>query len=236
MIHLMKLEMQKNNMRTYNYANVIITVIMIGLIYLFAYVPRIEPNDPELLIFAGYDNVILLYGLVNMTVFCIFSCVIYSQLIIDAFRGKQLILLFSYPVNCKKILISKIFIVSLFISLSMIICNVIVFGTFFITESFVPITADVFSAALILDALKTTLIMVISAASLSVIATGIGLHTKSVPAAIIAGLILCSLFCNVVFNALGNEMLILIFMMIALLAGALMTILLMNKVNRLEVL
>ncbi|MFA1822831.1 hypothetical protein ACDX78_22225 [Virgibacillus oceani] len=236
MIHLMKLEMQKNNMRTYMYANVIITVTMIGLIYLFAYVPHIEPNDPELLIFAGYDNVILLYGLVNMTVFSIFSCVIYSQLIIEALKGKQLILLFSYPVKHNKILISKIFIVSLFISLSMIICNVIVFGTFFITESFVPITADVFSVALILDALKTTLIMVISAASLSVIATGIGFHTKSVPAAIIAGVILCSLFCNVVFNALGNEMLLLIFMMIALLSGAVMTILLMNKVDRLEVL
>jgi ABC-type transport system involved in multi-copper enzyme maturation permease subunit len=232
----MKLEIQKNNMRPYIYASIIITVTMIGLIYLFAYAPHLEPNDPDLFIFAGYDNVIQLYGVVNMTVFCVLSCVIYSRFIIEAYKEKQLILLFSYPVNHKKILFSKIFIVSLFISLSMIICNVIVFGIFLLTESFVPIIADVFSVELILGALKTTLIMIISAASLSVIATGIGFYTKSVPAAIIAGVILCSIFCNVVFNALGNEMPILIFMMMALLAGAVMAILLMNKVNKLEVL
>src|SRR5690625_644877 len=134
MIHLMKLEIQKNNMRPYIYASIIITVTMIGLIYLFAYAPHLEPNDPDLFIFAGYDNVIQLYGVVNMTVFCVLSCVIYSRFIIEAYKEKQLILLFSYPVNRKKILFSKIFIVSLFISLSMIICNVIVFGIFLLTE------------------------------------------------------------------------------------------------------
>jgi ABC-type transport system involved in multi-copper enzyme maturation permease subunit len=232
----MKLEIQKNNMRTYIHASIVITITMIGLIYLFAYAPHLDPNDADLFIFAGYDNVIQLYGVVNMAVFCVLSCVIYSRFIIEAYKGKQLILLFSYPVNRRKILFSKIFIVSLFVSFSMIICNVIVFGIFILTESFVPIIADVFSVALILDALKTTLIMVISAASLSVIATGIGFYTKSVPSTIISGVILASLFCNIAFNALGNEVLLLIFMMIALMASAVMTILLMNKVNRLEVL
>src|SRR5690625_3762343 len=95
MIHLIKLEIQKSNLRTYVHASIFITITMIGLIYLFAYAPQLEPIDPDLLIFAGYDNVIKLYGLVNMTVFCVFSCVIYSRLIIEAYKGKQLILLFS---------------------------------------------------------------------------------------------------------------------------------------------
>lgn len=236
MIHLMKLEIQKNNMRTYIHASIVITITMIGLIYLFAFVPHLDPNDPDLFIFAGYDNVIQLYGVVNMSVFCVLSCVIYSRFIIEAYKEKQLILLFSYPVNRKKLLFSKILIVSLFTSLSMIICNVIVFGFFIITESFLPIIKDVFSFALILDALKTTLIMVIAAASLSVIATGIGFYTKSVPSTIISGVILSSLFCNITFNALGNEVLLMVFMMIALISSVVMTILLMNKVNRLEAL
>ncbi len=236
MIHLMKLEIQKNKIRSYMYAIIIITITMIGFIYLFAYAPQIEPNDPDMLIFAGYDNVIQLYGVVNMAVFCVFSCVIYSQFIIEAYKGKQLILLFSYPVNRKKVFFSKISIVLLFISLAMIICNIIVFSIFSITESIIPIIADTFSIAVMLHALKTTFIMVISAASLSVIATGIGFYTKSVPSTIIAGVILSSLFCNIVFNSLANEMILLIFMMIALLAGTVVTILLMNKVNKLEVL
>lgn len=236
MIHLMKLEIQKNNMRTYIYTSIIITFIMLSLIYLFAYVPRLDPSDPDLLIFVGYDNVIRLYGVVNMAVFCVFSCVIYSRFILEAYKGKQLILLFSYPVNQKKILVSKISIVCLFIALSMMISNAIVLGIFFITESFIAIIAEVISLSLLFSVLKTILIMIISAVSLSVIATGVGFYAKSVPAAIITGVILSSLFCNIAFYSSGNELLLLVFVMIALLAGTVMTILLMNKVKKLEVL
>ena len=236
MIHLMKLEMQKNRIRTYIYASIIITITMIGFIYLFAYAPQIEPNDPDMLIFAGYDNLIRLYGVVNMAIFCVFSCVMYTRFIIEAYNGNQLMLLFSYPINQQKILLSKIFIVVLFTSFSIIICNTIVFSIFSITESFIPIMTDAFSITFMLLALKTTIFMMISAASLSVIATGIGFFTKSVPSTIIAGVLLSSIFCNIVFHSLTNDRILFIFMIVALLASTVITFLLMNKVNKLEVL
>lgn len=236
MVTLMKLEIQKNTIDMYVKASVIVTILMIGLIYLFAYVPQFDPNDPDLFIFEGYNNVIKLYGVVNMTVFCVFACVIYSRIIIEAYKGKQLILLFSYPINHKKILISKIVTVTLFVSVSMIVSNIIVFGIFFTTESMSPIITEVFSSSLILNAVKTTGAMVVSAVSLSVIATGIGFYTKSVPITIITGVILSSLFCNVVFNSLDNELGLLIFMIISFIAGITVTTLLMDKVNKLEVL
>lgn len=236
MVNLMKLEIQKHTMGLYIKASVIVTIVMVGFIYLFAYVPQFDPNDSDLFIFEGYNNVIKLYGVVNMTVFCVFACVIYSRIIIETYKGKPLILLFSYPINQKKILISKIATVTLFISASMIVSNIIVFSIFFTTESISPIIVEPFSDIFILNAVKTTIIMVASAVSLSVIATGIGFYTRSVPSTIIAGIILSSLFCNVVFNSLNNELGLLTFMIIAFIAGTIVTTLLMDKVNKLEVL
>lgn len=236
MMRFMKLEIQKHTINTYIQASVIITILMIGLIYLFAYVPQFDPNDPDLFIFEGYNNVIKLYGVVNMTVFCVFACVMYSRFIIEAYKGKQLILLFSYPINHRKILITKIITVSLFIFTSMIINNIIVFTIFFTTESISPIVIESFSNTLILNAVKTTVIMIVAAVSLSVTATGIGFYSKSVPTTILTGIILSSLFCNVAFNSLDSETSLLIFTVIALFGGTIFTIFLMNKVHKLEVL
>lgn len=236
MIELMKLEIEKNAIRAYMYAGIIVTIAMIGLLYLFAYAPHIEPNDPDMLIFTNYTTVIGLYSVVNMAVFCVFSCVIYTQFIIEAYKGKQLILLFSYPINRKKMLMAKLAVVAVMTSIFMLICNLIVFSIFSATESWMPILADTFSIAAALHALKVTLIMIIAAVSLSIIATGIGFYTKSVPSTIVAGVILSSLYCNIAFHSLANDTVLLIAMMIAAMAGAATTIILMNQVNKLEVL
>jgi len=118
----------------------------------------------------------------------------------------------------------------------MIISNIFVFGVFFTTESILPIITESLSGTFILNAVRITIIMIISAASLSVIATGIGFYTKSVPTTIISGIIHSSLFCKVVFNSLTYESGIVIFMIIAFLAGIIVTMLLIEKVHKLEVL
>lgn len=236
MLQLVKLEMQKHSIVTFIYASAITTIVMLGFIYLFAYVPQFDPQDTDLYIFEGYNNVIKMYGVVHMTVFCVFACIMFSHFIVETYRGKQLLLLFSYPVNQKKIVMAKITAVVLFISLSMTLSNVIIFSIFFATESVSPIVTEGFSNVFLLQALQTTMIMAITASSLSVIATGIGFQTKSVPTTIISGIILCSLFSNIVFSSLGNESSSIIFMILAFIAGVFFAILLMKKVDKLEAL
>ncbi len=50
------------------------------------------------------------------------------------------------------------------------------------TDSFMPIVTEAVTLSVILGALRTILIMVVVAASLSVIATGVRFYTKSIPA------------------------------------------------------
>ena len=68
---LIRLELRRTNFRTYVISALIIAVIMLGFLYLFAYAPMLETNDADMKIFSGYENLIPLYGVLNMTVFCV---------------------------------------------------------------------------------------------------------------------------------------------------------------------
>lgn len=48
---LIRLELKKNKLNTYIMGGIIITIIMLGFLFLFAYAPLIEPNDKDMEIF-----------------------------------------------------------------------------------------------------------------------------------------------------------------------------------------
>ncbi|WP_156418648.1 ABC transporter permease [Lentibacillus amyloliquefaciens] len=235
MVELMKLELKQIKMRTYIKTAILISIVMMGFIYLFAYAPKLEPNDPDLLIFSGYTNVVKLYGVVHMTAFSILASVMYSRFIIDGYSGQRLILLFSYPIRRQKILLVKLAVVFLFISLSMAACNLIVFSTFGITELIYPIVEETITTAFIQDAIITTFIMATLTGSISIVATGIGFIKKSIPAALISAIILSSLSCNVVAYSLPDYDASVIMTIIAMMAAALTIMLLIYNVNHMEV-
>ncbi|MEH7502254.1 ABC transporter permease [Neobacillus drentensis] len=235
MIKLIKLELRRNNIRTYVIASIIIAIFMLGFLYLFAYAPKLEPNDKDLEIFLGYNNLIPLFEVLNMAAFCVLSAVMYSKLIIEDYSGKRPILLFSYPISRKKILFSKLSIVSFFTIFSMIISNLIIFLIFGITEKFMNLVGQEFTVAIMLQAIKITVVMAFIAASIGMIATGIGFIKKSVPTSIVSSVILASLMCNIVASTTSNMTVMTIFSLIMIFVGILFSINLIFKVNLMEV-
>lgn len=235
MIKLIKLELRKNNMRAYVRASIVIAITMLGFLYLFAYAPKLEPSDKDLKIFLGYNNLIPLFGVLNMAFFCVLSSVMYSNFIIEDYSGKRLILLFSYPISRKKILVSKLSVVSLFTVISMIISSLMIFSIFGLTEKTMHLVSSGFTTATMLQAIKVTVIMAIMAASIGVIAAGIGFIKKSVPAAIVSAVLLASLMCNMVANTPANMMLLYISGLIMAFAGITFSVHLIHKVTLMEV-
>ena len=239
MIKLMKLELKRNNIKTYLIASVSIFVVMTGFLYLFAYAPHVAP-DPELNMFSGYSNIISLFSVLNMAVFATLSATMYTRFIIEEYKDKRAVLLFSYPVRRDKILLSKLLVVFLFTVLAMTASNLLSFGILAVSESFSPLVADTWTLATVLAVLKASLIMSVAAAAIGIIATGIGFIKKSVPATIISGLAFSSVFCNIVFNSMersgrSNDLAFLIFTVITLLISLAVSFLLMNKTNHMEV-
>jgi hypothetical protein len=211
---------------------------MLGFIYLFAYAPHIDP-DPDLQIFANYNSIISLFSMLSMAVFATLSSIMYTRFVIDDYKEKRAILLFSYPIRRDKILFAKLTVVFLFTMTMMIICNLLAFGIFSVSESISPLVDGMLSVQTLLRTLKVTVIMAVTAAEIGITATGIGFLRKSVPATIVSAVLLSSLFCNIMFNSTSDinksDMTSVIFMSITVITGLAVAFVLMKKVNHMEV-
>lgn len=232
---LIRLELRRTNFRTYAISALIIAVIMLGFLYLLAYAPMLETNDADMKIFSGYENLIPLYGVLNMTVFCVLAAVIYSKLIIEEYSGKRPILLFSYPINRKKIMLSKLCIVFVFTVIAMFISNFLIFIIFGVSEKFLHLVSGDFTYSIMFQAIETTLIMSLSAASIGIIAVGIGFIKKSVPTTIVSAILIASLMCNIVANTTSSKIAMYIFVAVMILIGIMFSAILMKKVEVMEV-
>lgn len=233
---LIRLELRRTNFRTYAISALIIAVIMLGFLYLFAYAPMLETNDADIVkFFRDIENLIPLYGVLNMTVFCVLAAVIYSKLIIEEYSGKRPILLFSYPINRKKIMLSKLCIVFVFTVIAMFISNFLIFIIFGVSEKFLHLVSGDFTYSIMFQAIETTLIMSLSAASIGIIAVGIGFIKKSVPTTIVSAVLIASLMCNIVANTTSSKIAMYIFVAVMILIGIMFSAILMKKVEVMEV-
>ena len=104
---LMTLEMKKNNVKPYLLGALGITIAMFGFLYLFAGVEEEELST--------YADVIMIVTILNMASYCILSAVMFSRFVIEEYKGKRAILLFSYPVNRVKVLFAKVLLVCGFV-------------------------------------------------------------------------------------------------------------------------
>ncbi|MBF7050979.1 ABC transporter permease [Streptococcus sp. HF-2466] len=235
---LIKLELKRNNIKTYVIASSVTFIVMLGFIYLFAYAPQINP-DPDLQIFAGYPKIISLFSTLSMAVFATLSATMCTRFIIDEYKDKRAILLFSYPIRRDKILCSKLMVAFLFTLMAMVSCNVLAFGIFGITESISPLVEGTWTVSLMMRAIKITIIMSMIAASTGIIAVGIGFLKKSIPTTILSAVFLSSLFCNILFSFIGNsnknDVAALILMCLTVLGGIGVSLLLTKKINHMEV-
>ena len=80
----------------------------------------------------------------------------YSKFIIEDYTGKRIILLFSYPVSRKKIMLSKLGIVYLFTVISMVASNIAIFLVFGLTEQFIHLINESFTLFILAQAIEIT--------------------------------------------------------------------------------
>ncbi len=235
MNNLMKLELKRNKTRTYLIATIISFFVVTGFTYLMAYAPQLSPEDPSLLLFRSYENIISMATFISMGIFSVLSAVMYSRFVIEEYAGKRTTLLFSYPVSRKRVLLAKIAVVTLFTIVAMIACSLLSLGIFALTELLFPMVENAFTVTVFLGAAKGVVIMAVIAATLGLIATGIGFIKKSVPTTIVSAVIMVSVLSNIVSGALTNVGFLFILTGISASAAILVGVILMGKVNHMEV-
>lgn len=235
MLSIMKLELKRNKLRTYLISSAVTFLWVLGFTYLFAYVPQFNPDDGDLLLFAGYGNVLSLANLICMAVFCVLSAVMYARFIIDEYAGKRAILLFSYPVSRRQVLLAKVLVVFLFNFGAMVVCSLLVLGLFSVSEQIAPLVSDTLTAATLVAAVRNIIIMAAMAPALGIVAAGFGFIKKSVPTTIVSAVVMVSVLGNFLSGALQNVAFSIVLLFISVAAAAITSGLLMKKVSTMEV-
>lgn len=230
MLKLMALEIEKYKMKTYVFSSIISCIVLIAFTYFISVVSLVE-KDP---LFRNYSNIFKFTGIMGMIFFVIFSSVMYSRFIIEEYSGKKLILLFSYPINRKKVFLAKICLVTLFTVTAFIMSNGACLAIFSITESIHPIVSDTLTGTLFLTAIKTILLTAFTVGAVAILAMAIGFVKKSMPTTIIASFALAATIGNMIVQSGSGIGLFLLGTLIML--DVLVVMVLINKINQMEVL
>lgn len=231
MSKLIKLELQRINLRFYFITSCILAGIILTFIYFIANVAQITQERT----FMTYDNIFQLTCIISLLTSSILSTVMYNHLIVKDFSYKQILPL-SYLVFDSKILIIRVFLISLFIMISMIIHTIIPLIFFSMTESFIPIVSDIMTVNLLLSTFQSVLISSIFSNTIGIIIMGINTIKKSVIMTLISFFILYGIYGNIIIfvNISDNLIALLLIIGISLFVISSIIFILLNKINHTE--
>ncbi|WP_002145482.1 ABC transporter permease [Bacillus cereus] len=192
MLRLMKLELKKFKVGWYVRGVIIANIAILALLIFFGYVAQIE-GDPEI----RDPQVILLMASVSVRgTFIIFGGVLIAKLIIDEYKSKTILLMFSYPINRKKMMISKLIITATLTFITVILSNILVVGIFFGIDSYFSILLNPFTVDQLMQEGIKLVPLAIAAAGMSLIPLYFGMRKYSVPTTIVSSLIVVSVAMN----------------------------------------
>ncbi|PFU45372.1 hypothetical protein COK86_07055 [Bacillus cereus] len=192
MLRLMKLELKKFKLGWYVKGAVIANIAILALMIFTSIVAQVE-GDPEI---RDPQMMLLTASTLVRATFIIFGSVLIARLIIGEYKNKTILLMFSYPINRKKMMISKLAITATLTFITVILSNILVVGVFFGIDSYFSILPNSFT----IDQLKQEGInlvpLAIATAGISLIPLYFGMRKRSVPATIVSSLIVVSIAIN----------------------------------------
>ncbi|KIV70069.1 MULTISPECIES: ABC transporter permease [Bacillus] len=192
MLRLMKLELRKFKLGWYVKRAVIANIVILALLIFVSIVAQIE-GDPKI-----RDPQIILSmasALVRAT-FIIFGGVLIAKLIIDEYKSKTILLMFSYPINRKKMLASKLAITATLTFITVILSNILVVGIFFGIDSYFSILPNSFTVDQLIQEGINLIPLAIATAGISLIPLYFGMRKRSVPATIVSSIIVVLIAIN----------------------------------------
>lgn len=232
MIKLMKLELERANLRAYIIGSAAFGAVLLVFTYFVAYVAQVE-QEPQ---FMTYEGIFRFTSAISILLFGILSAAMYARFLLTEYTGKRLALLFSYPVSRKKIFAAKVLLVFLFVLGAMLLCTALPVALFAVTESFSPIVPDSLTANVLASVFRTLAVSLAAVNAIGLAAVWIGFIMKSVPATLITAFLLSGLYGNIAVGAAGNPSVSTAVAGVSLAAIVFVLLALSHKINRMEVL
>ncbi|MED0967279.1 ABC transporter permease [Bacillus paramycoides] len=192
MLQLMKLEMKKFKLGWYVKGAIIANIAILALLISVGYVAQIE-GDPEI---RDPQAILLMASTSVRGTFIIFGGVLIAKLIIDEYKNKTILLMFSYPINRKKMMVSKLAITAILTFITVILSNIFVVGIFFGIDSYFSILPNSFTVDQLIQEGINLVPLAIATAGISLIPLYFGMRKHSVPTTIVSSIIVVVIAIN----------------------------------------
>lgn len=199
MLNLIKLEMKKMKIMS-SIKGVAIAILIIGAFLTLVALTAIHSDAGA---FKDFSQMLLVDDLFIRSTFIIYSSVILSKLIIDEFRNKTINLMFLYPIERKKILISKLIIVSLFTFVCTLVGNILIAIYMLVLNKYTNFTPGI-STQVFINTIVPIFMNAMAAAGVCLIPLFFGMRKKSTSATVVSSVILMFIVCGNYGNSSGQ--------------------------------
>lgn len=116
MIHLMKLELKKNKITKYFFISAFLILFSILFITISLIDSATDPAQTK----DTFSNTFQMIEVLLSFIYIVFYGVLVSAIIIKEYNARTILIMFSYPVDRKKLIGAKLFMISGFIALSLV--------------------------------------------------------------------------------------------------------------------
>lgn len=189
MLNLIKLELRKFKIKGNILASVICTICILGLICMIYFIELSEGN----ITFENYEMAFRIINTFINATFIVFAGFLISKFIIEEYKNKTINLLFTYPINRKKIIISKVIIISVFTFISIVLSSIVICGSFYLIQYLTHTTIGELTYELISHQFIIIGISAFTNSIIALIPLYFGLRKKSVPVTMVTSFLMVSL-------------------------------------------
>ncbi|MDZ5605873.1 ABC transporter permease [Bacillus pseudomycoides] len=200
MLKLMKLEWKKHRLSRYFKGVVICIIAIFASVGLMAWGSKAESEQ----MFLDYAGFMSLTNIFIRTTFMIFSAVILSRLVIDEYRSKTMQLLFTYPLQRKKLMQAKLAIVFGFCFCSIIVTTFIINMLTFFLNPIIGFFGKPVSMGEIIATVPSTFLSAFMMAGISLVPLYFGMRKKSTPTTITSSVLIGCVINSAVSDASGS--------------------------------
>ncbi|WP_276357908.1 ABC transporter permease [Cohnella caldifontis] len=186
MKHLVKLELKKHSLRGALYTFVIASLAIFGFVLM------VGNTDGEEA-FTGYANAFSVIEFLTNATYVVFASVLLSRFVVEEYRSNTITILFTYPINRKKLMLAKLLIVCAVTFVLIVLTNVLVSAGFYWYNEQWPIFTDELTNELVASQALRLVVHAAANTGLALIPLYFGMRKKSVPATIVSSIIIAVL-------------------------------------------
>lgn len=187
----MGLEMKKFKIMGYMKGVLIANLVILVFMFVIIHATK-KDGDP-------ITNFNMLFSLIDTQVkitFITFAAVILSKIVIEEYKNKTILVLFMYPINRKKLIISKLLIVVVFTFLSILLSDFLISGIICTLNSINNFISEKLTGAILLKHFLSISVNAFACSGMSLIPLYFGMRKKSVSATIVSSILMVAIVCG----------------------------------------